>query len=190
MLAKFKSHPSCKALIYLVCLVCFACLNGCGEPSKQTIVTLHFKSPAALEGVILESLKEEVSVEIAGQQIIFFAAKDQLQDTLALLRLLDKGPVLYRLSFKAVNKHRYSTSALPPTLTLAEGEYSSVRHASRYKIERRNEEQSLLLIENQTKDNLQRQFILMSHSEWLEVQPATLNSSISIKIDLLEEPSR
>jgi len=188
MVAKCKSHSICKALINLAFI---ACLSGCGQPTNKTIVTLHFKDPASLEKVIQESLGGGVEFAIAGQEIIFFARENELKTTLELLSLLDKGPALYRLSFKRISKNHYSTETLPHTLTLLEGKFSSrsrPNSRSHYKIERRNKSQSLLLIETQTKKNLQNQFILMTHGAWLEVQPATLNNSIKMKLDLLEEP--
>jgi len=188
MVATCKSHSICKALIYLAL---FASLSGCGEPTNKTIVTLHFKNPSSLEKVVQESLKGEVNFEIAGQEIIFFARKDKLKATLELLSLLDRGPALYRLSFSRKHKHHYSTEALPQTLTLLEGRYSSRSQSNfqkYYKIERRNKSQSLLLIETQTKKKMQSQYILMTHGEWLEVRPAMLNINIEMKLDLLEEP--
>ena len=161
MVAKCKRHSVCKTLVYLAF---FACLSGCGEPTNKTIVTLHFKDPTSLESVIRESLGGDANYEIAGQDIIFFARKKQLKATLELLSLLDKGPSLYRLSFKRVSKRRYSTETLPHTLALLEGKYSSRSHANyrnHYKIERRNKSQSLLLIETQTKKNLQSQLIFL-----------------------------
>jgi len=188
MVATCKSHSIRKALIYLALA---AYLSGCGEPTNKTIVTLHFKNPTSLEKVIQESLGGEVDFEIAGQEIIFFARKNRLKATLELLTLLDRGPALYRLSFSRKHKHHYSTETLPYTLTLLEGEYSSRSQSnfqSHYKIERRNKSQSLLLIETQSKKKLQSQYILMTHGKWLEVRPATLNNSVKMKLDLLEEP--
>ncbi len=188
MVAKCKSHTICKALIYLAFL---ALIYGCDPQTNNTIVTLHFKDPTSLENIIQESLDGDVKYQIANSSIIFFAGKNEIAPTLELLSFLDKGPSLYELQFKAITKNHYTTHPLPKAITLLEGQYTTSNRftvKTRFKVEPRSKRHSLLIIESKHKEDFQRQVILMSHDQWLEVIPGALPRSVRIKLNLVKEP--
>ncbi len=187
MVAQRQGNTIGKAIIHLILCVM---IYGCDSPTTKTIVTLHNTTPSSIEDAIQSSLAPKIKYSITESEIVFFASQKEIHDTLELLYFLDSGPALYQLQFKSVKNNNYSTHPTPNTLTLLEGQYAYYNQKSknnRYKIKRRNKQQSLLTIETQSKKSAQNQFILMDHNKWLEIQPATLNKKIMIKIDIIED---
>ena len=187
MVAQRKGNTISKAIIHLIiCII----ICGCDSSNTKTIVTLHHTTPTSIEDAIQSSLEPDIKHSITESEIVFFASQKDIKGTLELLHFLDTGPALYQLQFKSLNKNNYSTHPAPNTLTLLEGQYAYYNQKNkinRYKIKRRNKQQSLLTIETQSKNSAQNQFILMDHNKWIEIQPATLNKKIMIKIDIIED---
>ena len=97
---------------------CLVILAGCDIPHTQTIVTLHTKKPGNFKELIRESLGGDVKFSAAGNQIIIFAPKKDIQPTLKLLETLDQWPSVFRVTLKAKKIHQYSTVSSPLPFSL------------------------------------------------------------------------
>ncbi len=187
MVASLKSHTISQALVYLVLTIgLIACDN-----SNQTIVTLHHKDPVALEKLITASVNGKAEFSITGSDIIFFTKKNSISETLELLRLLDKGPSLYKLEFKHTHSNHYTTNPLPGSITLIEGQFSKGEKSlkrNQFKAVRQSKHSSLLSIEFKKKRNTTIQYILLPHNQWRKTTSDTLPENTQIKLSLINEP--
>ncbi len=190
MVAPRKKHTISQALVYIVLMLG---LSAC-DSSNKTIVTLHHKDPATLEKLIETSLGGDAEFTITGPDIIFFASKIKISETLELLRLLDNGPSLYKLNFKHANtnSNHYSTHPLPEFITLIEGRFSKGNKSiasNKFKVERQGRDSSLLSIAFKQYKNVTIQYVLLPHNQWRKAPSASLPKNTLIKLDLINSPS-
>lgn len=168
MVAQRSSNSRCKALVYLALLALIACTE-----TQYTMVELEHKSPDELLPIIEHQLKGDIEYHTAGQTIVFYAHKKDIQSTIALLAKIDQ-PInqlnIYTLEFSWKNPARYSTTKLPTPIPVTENKKHTVTLFDKpwvIYIQPANDQQVLLTIKNKKKrkSKNQQQYFLTLNQE-------------------------